>query len=155
MVKRSILIVALCLATSATAQTFRWVDKDGRVQYSDRPPAGAKAEPVQQRMSAVTGTGTPAAGANASAPRSIAEQEQAFRKRQQAREEADAKQAKSEAVAKQRADTCASARGRLAGLEAGGRQARFNEKGERVFLDDSQIEQERAKLRTDINTNCG
>ena len=35
-----VLAVALCFAAAADAQTnvYRWVDKDGKVQYSDTPP---------------------------------------------------------------------------------------------------------------------
>ena len=40
--KRTIIVAALaaCLGTAAVAQTnvYRWVDKDGKVQFSDQPP---------------------------------------------------------------------------------------------------------------------
>ena len=35
--------VALSCGNGALAQQFRWVDKDGRVQYGDTPPPGVKA----------------------------------------------------------------------------------------------------------------
>lgn len=37
--KGSILLLGLCLALGAQAQSvYKWVDKDGRVHFSDRPP---------------------------------------------------------------------------------------------------------------------
>lgn len=50
--KHTIVAVALALAgaaTVATAQTYRWVDKDGRVHYTDTPPPPAAAREVEQR----------------------------------------------------------------------------------------------------------
>lgn len=37
--------VLILAAAAAQAQTYRWVDEKGRVQYSDTPPAKAKAAP--------------------------------------------------------------------------------------------------------------
>lgn len=42
--------VALALASAAaTAQTYRWVDKDGRVHYTDTPPPPSAARQVEKR----------------------------------------------------------------------------------------------------------
>jgi glutaredoxin len=51
-----LLIVALLasMASPAQAQTiYKWVDDKGRVQYSEKPPAGAKSSAVEQRIPAV------------------------------------------------------------------------------------------------------
>jgi len=40
--------LAALLAASASAQTYRWVDKDGKINYSDTPPP-ASAKNVQKR----------------------------------------------------------------------------------------------------------
>lgn len=150
---------AAALAGPAAAQAFKWTDKDGKVQYSDRPPPGAKTEAVQSKVGSVTGSGTGSAGAArtpgaAQPPMSYAEKDQAFRKRLLEQDEARQKQAKSDEQAKQKAEYCQQAKSRLAGLEAGGRMTRFNDKGERVFLDDSQIEAEKTRVRRDVSTNC-
>jgi glutaredoxin len=42
--------VATLFATAAAAQTYRWVDKDGKVNYSNTPPPAA-AKNVQMRSS--------------------------------------------------------------------------------------------------------
>ena len=40
-------ILALLLAAApAWAQIYKWVDEKGRVQYGEKPPAGAKAAPA-------------------------------------------------------------------------------------------------------------
>ena len=44
-----------CLPVSAQ-QIHRWVDAEGRVQYSDQPPPGVKSSPVEARISSYSGT---------------------------------------------------------------------------------------------------
>lgn len=39
----TLLFTALLLAAAATAGTYKWVDKDGKVHYSDKPVEGAEA----------------------------------------------------------------------------------------------------------------
>ena len=41
--------VALLFAAAAAAQAYRWVDKDGKVHYSQTPPAPTEATNVQKR----------------------------------------------------------------------------------------------------------
>jgi glutaredoxin len=41
--------LALLFAASAAAQMYRWVDKDGKVHYTDTPPPAAAAKSVQSR----------------------------------------------------------------------------------------------------------
>ena len=55
--KRPITIRVLCLvaalaASAATAQTtvYRWIDKDGKVQYSDNPPPAAVKDLTEKRV---------------------------------------------------------------------------------------------------------
>lgn len=45
-----LLLGSVLLAVSATAELYRWVDDDGRVQFSDRPPPSQNAEPVTLRQ---------------------------------------------------------------------------------------------------------
>ncbi len=46
-------LVLACLAAPAAAQTYKWVDANGVVSYSNRPPADAKryAQSVPERIS--------------------------------------------------------------------------------------------------------
>ena len=46
----------LALAFAATAQsTYRWVDKEGKVHYTDRPPAPNEAAKVEKKPSVMLG----------------------------------------------------------------------------------------------------
>jgi hypothetical protein len=44
---RLLLVVLLALALPATAQVYKWVDKDGKVHYSDKKPRDPKAKDVK------------------------------------------------------------------------------------------------------------
>ena len=57
-----VLACALAVSTAAFGQLYKWVDKDGKVTYSDQPPA------AQQSKQLNLSTGQPA-----SAPRSAIE----------------------------------------------------------------------------------
>lgn len=149
-----IIVAALTIALPIAAQPYRWVDAEGRVQYSDRPPAGnTKAAPVKNAVGSVNGTGT-APAANAAAPKSIADQEQAFRKRLADKEDAAKKQAERDAEQRRKADACDQAKRILVGLEQSGRQVRFEPNGERTYLTDAEIEVEKGKARSAVATAC-
>jgi hypothetical protein len=146
----------LVVAAGASAQLYRWVDKDGKVRYGDTPPPGAKATTLRPP----TGARAPAAGDAAAkdarkGPMTPAEQEADLRKRQmdaqKARDKAD--QAGRDAQAKQ--DNCARAQETLAGLESGQRIARTNASGERYYIDDDQRAAEIAKARQSVSSWCG
>ena len=47
MTRTLIALACLLAALPAAAQLYRWVDEKGRVQYSDKPPPGAKARAVE------------------------------------------------------------------------------------------------------------
>lgn len=152
-------VAALLAAPLGAQQLYKSVGPDGRVQYSDRPPvSGQKAEKVTaSRISSVgpgPAAGAGAEGAKANAPKTPAEQEQAFRQR---RIEAEEKAKKDDKLAQDNRNkeaSCAGARRELAGLQSGARAARLNEQGERVFLEDDQIQQEVARIQREIAAGC-
>jgi hypothetical protein len=55
----------MTLAVSASAQVYKWVDAQGRVQYSDQPPPDAKTQRVKIRSSGQTEAVVPVQAANA------------------------------------------------------------------------------------------
>jgi Domain of unknown function (DUF4124) len=167
--------LSLCLALPAMAQMYKWVDAKGEVHYSDLPPpSNVKTETLQmpaepaaapaaapaastgkagvQKNAAVAGTQTN--NEAKAGPKSLAEQDQAFRKRQADAAKAQAEQARKEAQARKKAEYCKSAKAALANLEMGGRQVRVNDKGERVFLTDEEIAQATAQARKDAAAAC-
>lgn len=150
--------LALCLALPATAQMYKWVDSSGQVHYSDKPPPGnTKTEtlraPAQPASTPAASTGAQKDKAK-TGPKSLAEQEQAFRKRQTDEGKAEKEQTQKDAEAHERVENCKRAKAALANLELGGRQARIDEKGERVFLTDQQITQAAAQARQDAAAAC-
>ena len=48
MMRSLVFAAGLLVAGSACAQ-YKWTDQNGRVQYSDTPPAGVNAAPMRQR----------------------------------------------------------------------------------------------------------
>src|SRR5262245_43751227 len=149
---------------AAAQQLYKYTGPDGKVQYSDRPPPdGRKAEKVtSSRLGSVPSAPVAAANtdaaksdsAKASAPKTPAEQDQAFRQR---RLEQDEKARKDEKLAQEqqaKAESCAAARRELAGMQNGARVGRINEKGERIFLDDNQVQGEIARMEREIATGC-
>lgn len=150
------LIAALPVAAQ---QLYKYVGPDGKVQYSDRPPPdGRKAEKVtSSRLSSVPGAPVAAANtdaAKASAPKTPAEQDQAFRQRRLEQDEKAKKDDKLAQEQQMKADSCANARRELAGMQSGARVARLNEKGERVFLDDAGTQNEVARMEREIAAGC-
>lgn len=154
--------LALCAALPAYAQLYKWVDSNGKVHYSDKPPpSNVKTEKLRPPARP---SSPPAAGASADAtkkdatakagPKTLAESEQAFRKRQAEARKSEEEQERKEARARDQAENCRRAKAAVANLELGGRQTRINEKGERVFLTEQQIAQETAKARQEAAAAC-
>src|SRR5512141_964010 len=101
--------LALCVALPVSAQMYKWVDSNGKVHYSDKPPpSNIKTEKLRAPPPA-TAAAVPAAGeakngakkdATKAEPKTPAEQEQAFRKRQADLAKAQEAEAKKEAQAR-------------------------------------------------------
>jgi Skp family chaperone for outer membrane proteins len=149
-------LMALLAAPAGAQQLYKFVGPDGRVQYSDRPPTGAqKVEKVTgSRVSTVATPGASGGEAGKSGPKTPAEQEQAFRQRRAEAEEKAKKDEKLAQETKAKDAYCASARRELTSLQSGQRIVRTDDKGERVYLEDAQIQQEIARVQRDMAANC-
>jgi len=150
--KRTVLlIVVLGFAAAASAQQFRWVDKDGRVQYGDTPPPGVKATRLKP----------PPAGTS-SAPSSAAKKDgekalspdAAFRKRQQEREAEEKKDAQASADAELKRQNCVAAQAQVRSIQSGQRMTTVDKSGERIYLSDAQIASELARAQQAEAANC-
>ena len=151
MSKAICLLVLLAAVATVSAQTYKWKDASGTVQYSDSPPPpGAK--DVQQ-MRKVPAPSAPAATGTTQA-KPVADAEAEFRKRMAARQDAEAKQAKAQEEEQNRARNCELAKTQLAAIESGNRVARYLPSGERVALDDSEREQAKVEAQRSIQTWC-
>lgn len=141
----TLLLAVLAVSGAASAEIYRWVDANGRVQYSDQPPPGVKADKV---------TSSPASGAAGGAAKSSQDQEQESRKRKTQEEEKSKKQAKADEAARLQEKNCAQAKANLALFERGGRITRMNEKGEATLLSDAEIAAGAAEARRAIAEWC-
>jgi hypothetical protein len=122
--------------------------KSGRIS-GNVPPAPAAAPAAASADKAAKGE-----AAKSAAPKTVAEQEQAFRKRQQDQAKAAKESGEKSAEAQRKQENCRNARERLAQNEIGGRIARINAQGERYYLDDAQIAQEASRARADVAQAC-
>lgn len=158
------LLVCLLLAAPVAAQ-WAWRDENGRLVFSDRPPpAGVKADNIVRQpgpQSAPQPAATDSSDAKSAAkseakagPKTIADREMEFRKRQQERAEAEKKQAEEQAQAARKAQECERARGYLRSLEEGQRIARTDAQGNREVLDDAQRGAEIQRMREVVSRNC-
>lgn len=169
---------ALLAAFAGTAAAqWAWKDPSGRTVYSDQPPpASIKSEqilrqPSNQRQNYVAPAQAPAPGQAVAAadkpaadkgdakdapkgPKTLAEREQEFRKRQQDSAEAEKKQAEEQARNEQRSAECERMRGYLKALEDGQRIARTDASGAREFLDDAARAKEVSRVRDGLSKHC-
>lgn len=173
---RATITVAIVLAgfvsTPSEAQ-WAWKDGNGRVVYSDRPPpsdikpAQIMRQPSQQLLpnpapaSVATDDGKPsdAKGSDSktpapNAPKTVAEREMEFRKRQQERADSDKKAAEEQTKSATKTAECERARGYMKSLEDGVRITKTDASGNREFLDDSQRAAEMDRTRKIIQSTC-
>jgi hypothetical protein len=142
----------LVAAPSALAQQYKWVDRDGKVRYGDVPPPGVNA--TRMKPPAQGSASAPAAAAKKDAGKPLTP-EQAFRKRQEDAAKERETQAKADQEAQLKRENCDRAQAALRTLESGQRISRTDAKGERVFLDESQVAQETARARQTVSQWCG
>jgi hypothetical protein len=156
--KRALLLIAcLTFAAAATAQHYKWVDQNGRVQYGDTPPPGVKATPLRGAQAPISQPSAAAknddAGAASKGPMTTAEKEADFRRRQLEAEKDRQKQAQASQAAEDKRENCSRAHETQRSLETG-RVSRTDAKGERYYLDERQIASETAKARQLVQQWC-
>jgi len=167
MIRPALRILMVAAATSLTAlaahaQVFKCVDGKGKTIYLQTPcPSGASATVLgtkPPRAPAEPAAKDDAAKGDAAKPAAKDEKpltpEEAFQKRQKERQEADKKSAEQAAADQRKQEECRRAKEQLAQYTAGGRISRIDDKGERYFLDDAQIDSEKAKWEAQAQAAC-
>jgi len=156
-------VLAALLAISPTAQAiqWKWLDAQGKVQYSDRPPPNdvpdksilkrpaKNASPNKPLPETDVPTSSPT---KTLAPTVDAELEK--KKRQAEEADASKRKADEEKQAQARADNCQRARKYEKALDQGYRFTRPNDKGEREVLDEKGIAEEKARTKSVIASDC-
>ncbi len=153
---RLILCMALSLGTlclPSFAQVYKWVDKDGKVQYSDTPPTDTsqvtakKLDAPSSGLTSAPATKTPAVNGK-DAPKDPGK----------AKEETSAEKANREAEEQKNkeidAENCREAQTSLRTLDNGTPVRKSNAAGELQYLDTAQREAERARIQQIISESC-
>lgn len=121
--------VALTVSSAAHAELYKWTDAQGKVHYSDHPPA-AKAEIIK------SGTAGQA-DITSQAMQSLEAKDQAYQKRRKEAEDARAKAEKEAERARIQRENCAKARNNLSTLQNTPRVYTTNAAGQRTYMDDA------------------
>ena len=120
---------ALAFAAHAHADLYKWTDAQGRVHYTDQPPA--------VNATAIKGTATGQAATTSQAQQSLDAKDQAYQKRRKETEEARAKAEKEAEQARIQRENCAKARSNLSTLQNTPRVYTNNAAGQRTYMDDA------------------
>lgn len=148
--KKSLLLIALLLSGNVFASTVKWVDEHGKTHYSDQAPKHInKVETVTFKD---TG-GTPVMD-NPYGKKSTQEMEADFQRGKAAREKVTQKEQQDQENAKSKQANCTVARNNLKLIEQSQRMYKLDAAGERVYMDDSQRQQQLEAAQKAINENC-
>lgn len=180
---RILLLCVIMLPTLATAEIYKWKDKDGKMRYSDvPPPSNVKQEALQGKkapkptglapLTAVEGDATVAmnkdktvvskekavsdkAGVEAKKTEKapLNKEESAAKRAKDAEQQKKADESK-QAELKVKQENCKAARSNLATYTNGGRIAKTNENGEREYLGDADISQGKTDAQNDVDKYC-
>ena len=143
-----VLAAALAFAPVALAQLYKYVDKDGKTVYSDQPPVNLDSKQMNAPARA-----TPAPAAPTPVKSAVERDKDLEKSREESRERQkkaiDAEKKSAEAEAR-----CSQSKSAYATYADGGRILKYNDKGEREYLGDAEIEQERARTRREMDEAC-
>lgn len=143
---------SLGMGAAFAEKIYKWVDKQGVTQYSTTPPPAG--------TPATTLPSTPAVPADAASQAKTGAQrlaDEARRREDERLRESSHRQTEEQAArrsAAERLQLCATAREQLAVVTRQGPVYRYNEGGERIFLEDSARDAEIARLRAQVARYC-
>ena len=139
--------VALAFAPLASAQLYKYVDKDGKTVYSDQPPVNIDTRQLNIQSGGTTATPAPSAKSAVDRDKDL----------QKGRDEAKERAKKSDDLAKQaqaKEQACNQAKSAYQMYADGGRITKYDEKGERVYLGDQELEVERERSKREMDEAC-
>jgi hypothetical protein len=141
--KRIIVLALACaLPALAAAQLYKYVDKDGHTVYSDQPPVNAESKQVHI---------SPGGGAPG---KSYVARDKELEKGRAADKDREKKKEVAEQNAKLDQERCAQAKLAYQSYSEGGKLFKYNDKGEREYLGDEEIEAERVKSKQQMDEAC-
>ena len=149
---KRLLLCAVLLAWSgmASAVVYKWIDAQGKLQYSDRPPDGVHAEVVE-----LLGTHSASTrNAAAPAPARTAETAPKTAANNATPKDTDIKRAVDQDVEQTKEKQCTDAQERYKKLIEGRRIYKAGPDGERQYMSAQEIDTERLNAKRDIDTIC-
>ncbi len=157
-----VLMIFSIVPTLSHAEIYKWKDKDGSIRYTDiPPPANIKQEVIGAKKAAQpTGKAplSPVANGKQEPPKAkapSASTEDAAAKLRQRNAETDKKnKQEKEADAKRKEENCKAAKANFETYSQGGRVYKVNEKGEREYMDDKDLQDGKVQAQKEIDENC-
>lgn len=143
-------LVLLALAGTGHAQIYKWVDANGKTQFSDNPPPGARSEIIKVKPS--SGAAAPAAPAGKTP--TLAEREAALKQR---RDEQASAEARAEDKARRDAEVaeyCRQMRGQLQTARNASRLMRYDENGKKQMLRGEDRTAEIQRIESELQKHC-
>lgn len=156
MLQRTLPLIAVVVwawSHHSSAGAYKWVDETGQVHYSERPPAGETAKPVQLPK-------TPRAAGSTTVDPALPEQPSEGAQTEQPPEEAQSTPAEEseetarQALAETQRKNCSTAKANLQRLQAGRRVTSKSADGEVYYLDDAEREAQVAEANARLRANC-
>jgi len=141
-----LLTCVLAVATLASAQLYKYVDKNGKTVYTDQPPPDA--DPKAMRIpSSAQGSAPPPA-------KSAVAQDKELQKGRDKAKENEKKAEETASRARQQEELCANATMAYQQYSQGGRMTKLDEKGEKIFLGDAEIDAARESAKRKMDEVC-
>ncbi|MDO8331065.1 MAG: DUF4124 domain-containing protein [Fluviicoccus sp.] len=140
-----LLLAMLLPAAPAVAEIYQWKDADGKVHFTDQPPANQKSNTVNIRTAPTSDA--PAAAPAATATESPLERQKKLLKVMDEERAAKAeKDKKASGERQKRQMDCARLKDQQRQFAQGGRYYTVDSKGERIYKNDDEIAQQREKV---------
>jgi len=153
-------LAVLLAAATVTAQVYKWVDKDGKVQYTDTPPpTDVKSTPKKVDTRPASGPAAIPAAPTKSAPdkdagKDIAKGAPARPLTLEERSKESDKRRAERVEAENNQERCKEATHYLRDLETGRPISTTDDAGERKILDDAARSAEVARARSAMGQSC-
>lgn len=151
--------LAIFLATATVAaQVFKWIDKDGKVNFSDTPPPAVAVKGEAKKIVVPSASPSPPATpskivAPPTAKTGADQAKDADKKKAELAEKAKKDEA-TDKIAKQNEERCKEAKRYLTTLESGTPIKQSNDAGENVFMTDEARASESARAKTAVTESC-
>jgi hypothetical protein len=161
--KSRVALIIFCgalMSAPAVADIYKWVDKDGKIHYSDQPPQGvADVKRIKQRAIAATAPAPTSdkprgEGQGGAKAKTLAEKELEFRRRRVEGEEAQKKEQQAQAAERDKKAHCATLKANKNMYEQGGRIVTYDDKGEKQFLDEAAQKTNLEEIKRRLVEDC-